>query len=83
MVFTIINPKVCNAATNTAFTMKCYVRGLTLKDFNNLSIKNIENLDAFKFGLSILHARIRFFEFLLHLLYHSPIKNGKREHKRI
>lgn len=35
--------------------------------------KEINN-DALKFGLSILHARIRLFEHLLHLSYKLPIK---------
>ena len=70
----MVDAKVCNAATNTTSTMRCYICGLTSKDFNNLTIKKIDNPDALKFGLSILHTRIRFFESLLHLSYHIPIK---------
>ena len=74
LAFTMVDAKVCNAATNTTSTMRCYICGLTSKDFNNLTIKKIDNPDALKFGLSILHTRIRFFESLLHLSYHIPIK---------
>lgn len=71
---TMVDGKVCNAATNTTSTMRCYICGLTSKDFNNLSKKVELNPDSLKFGLSILHARIRFFESLLHLSYKLTIK---------
>ncbi|CAH0560531.1 unnamed protein product [Brassicogethes aeneus] len=61
--------RVCNAATNTSSTLRCYICGKTSKSFNELTSTNPENPETFKFGLSILHARIRFFEFLLHLSY--------------
>lgn len=70
---TMIDGKVCNAATNTNSTLRCYICGKTSKEFNNLKTYP-ENRETFKFGLSILHARIRFFEFLLHLSY--KIKAG-------
>jgi len=54
--------------------MRCYICGETSKNFNNLSKKKEENPERFKFGLSILHMRIRFFEFLLHLSYKLPIQ---------
>lgn len=66
---TMVDGKVCNAATNTSSTLRCYICNKTSKDFNDLSTTNAENPETFKFGLSILHARIRFFEFLLHLSY--------------
>lgn len=86
LAFTMIDAKVCNAATNTSSTMRCYICGQTSKDFNNLIKKNIENPDTLKFGLSTLHARIRFFESLLHLSYKIPIRKWQartREHKNI
>ncbi|CAH2088846.1 unnamed protein product [Euphydryas editha] len=70
---TMVDGKVCNAATNTSSTMRCYICGLTSKNFNNLK-KGVEvNPESLKFGLSILHARIRFFESLLHLSYKLTI----------
>lgn len=74
LIPTIVDGKVCNAATNTTSTMKCYICGETSKHFNNLRKKKEENPETFKFGLSILHARIRCFEFLLHLSYKLTIK---------
>lgn len=62
------------AATNISSTMRCYICGETSKNFNNLSKKKEENAERFKFGLSILHMRIRFFEFLLYLSYKLPIQ---------
>ena len=59
-LFTMIDGKVCNAATNTTSTMKCYACGQTSKDFNELNKKTTESRETLKFGLSILHARIRF-----------------------
>jgi hypothetical protein len=52
----------------------CDVCGNTSKDFNDLEKKGHENPATFKFGLSILHARIRLFESLLHLAYKIPLQ---------
>lgn len=84
MLFTMIDAKVCNAATQTTSTMRCYICGATSKEFNNLSIcrKKIVRSDTLKFGLSILHARIRFFESLLHISYKLPLKNGKLDYRK-
>lgn len=73
IMLTMIDGKVCNAATDTTSTMRCYICGQTSKDFNKL-IKKEVNVEALKFGLSILHARIRFFESLLHLAYKIPFE---------
>lgn len=64
LAFTMIDAKVWNAAKDTSSTMRCYICGQTSKDFNNLNKKNVANPDTLKFGLSTLHARIRFFEAL-------------------
>ena len=74
MLFTMIDGKVCNAATDTLSTMRCYICGQTSKDFNNLKDVSNVNVEALQFGLSVLHARIRFFESLLHLAYKLPLK---------
>lgn len=70
----MIDTKVCNAATNTTFTMKCYICGATSKDFNNLTRDKEADPSTFQFDLSILHARIKFFESLLHLSYKLEVK---------
>ncbi|CAI6377477.1 unnamed protein product [Macrosiphum euphorbiae] len=70
----MVDGKVCNAATDTASTMRCFICGQTSKDFNKLIQPKEINVESLKFGLSILHARIRFFESLLHVAYKLPLK---------
>lgn len=74
MKMTMIDGKVCNAATDTKSTSRCFICGATSKDFNNLSNKNQVSPDSLEFGLSILHARIRLLESILHLAYKLPVK---------
>ena len=71
---TMVDGKVCNAATYTKSTSWCYVCQATSKDFNNLNLKNEINPNALEFGISILHARIRLFESILHLAYKLPVQ---------
>jgi hypothetical protein len=66
MILTMINGKVCSSVTSTKFAIRFYICGGTSKDFNQIykmmKIKtNYLNLNNLKFGLSILHAWIRFF----------------------
>lgn len=79
---TMVDGKVCNAATHTTSTLRCYICGKTQKSFNDLTSSEIENPDTFKFGISLLHARIRFFEFLLHLSYKikANVQKGRLSH---
>lgn len=74
MMFTMIDAKVCNAVTSTSSTMRCYICGATSKQFNDLTIKYNVDEDALTFGLCVLHARIRFFESILHLSYKITIQ---------
>lgn len=74
LVPTMVDAKVCNAATNTTSTMRCYICGKTSKDFNDFKATKTENPEALRFGLSTLHARIRLFETLLHIAYKLPLK---------
>lgn len=80
MKMTMIDGKVCNAATNTTSTSRCYICGATPKDFNDIGKKHEISSEALDFGLSVLHARIRLFESILHLAYKLPVKKyrGKR-----
>lgn len=73
-IMTMVDGKVCNAATSTTSTSRCYICGATSKDFNQLENKKEISIEATEFGMSILHARIRFFESILHLAYKLPIK---------
>lgn len=68
--------KVCKNRTKTASYQACYICGATPKQMNNLdSIKKRPvNEDAFNFGLSTLHARIRFMELVLKISYNMSFK---------
>jgi len=79
MMLTMVDGKVCNAATDTTSTMRCYICGQTSKDFNKfIKIEQI-NTEALSFGLSVLHARIRFFESILHLAYKIPLQKWQAQ----
>lgn len=73
----MVDAKVCNAATDTLSTTRCYVCKATVKEFNKLETRREESPDTFKFGLSILHSRIRLFESLLHLSYKITIEKWR------
>lgn len=72
----MIDGKVCNALTSNKSTQKCYICGATAKQFNNIDIVLSRPMidDNLKYGLSTLHAWIRFFECLLHLAYKMDLK---------
>lgn len=73
----MVDGKVCNAVTETSSAQRCYICNLTSKDFNNLDkVLSMQVIDPsrLQFGLSVLHAWIRFFECVLHLGYKLPIK---------
>jgi hypothetical protein len=57
--------------------MRCYICGETSKDYNNLLIKKEVTPEALQFGLSILHARIRLFESILHVAYKLPVQKWR------
>jgi len=74
LLLTMVDGKVCNSVADNKSTMKCYICKATSKQFNEILEHNVDNVENLEFGLSILHARIRFFECLLHLSYKIPIK---------
>lgn len=74
VLLTMIDGKVCNAATDTTSTMRCYICKASSKQFNDLSRHNEVNIKNLSFGLSVLNARIRFLESLLHLSHRIPIQ---------
>jgi hypothetical protein len=65
----MIDAKVCNAATYTTSTMRCYICGETSKVYNNLSTKKEITPETLQLWLSIMHPRIRLFERILHVTY--------------
>jgi hypothetical protein len=74
--FTVIDSKVCNAVRSTTSAQCCYLCGATSKHFNDIATILQKKVDEanIKFGLSTLHAWIRFFECCLHLSYRLGIK---------
>lgn len=78
---TMIDGKVANAITDTTSTWKCNICGKMSSQFNENSELTI-NENALRFGISPLHARIRFLEFSLHLAYDIKYRNNP-EHEYI
>ncbi|XP_071579320.1 uncharacterized protein [Temnothorax nylanderi] len=78
MHLTMVDGKVCNALSNSS-AMCCYICGATPKEMNFiLSLRSRSvNTAKFRFGLSVLHAHIRFFECLLHIAYRLDVKTWK------
>lgn len=85
--FTMIDGKVANAVTDTTSTWKCNICGKISSQFHQDSDSTCVNENALKFGISPLHARIRFMEYCLHLAYDlkyrvipgqekTPVKNN-------
>ena len=76
LIFTMIDGKVMQVLTDTKSAMTCVYCGVTPKDMNNLNLVKTKdvNIDALKYGLSPLHAYIRFFECVLHIAYRIDIQ---------
>lgn len=76
MAFTMIDGKVCNAVSGTTSSQRCFLCGATSKYFNDIDyvLTKKVNEKNLQFGMSTLHAWIRFFECCLHLSYKLGIK---------
>lgn len=64
LYFTMIDGKLCNAVNDNPSTQRCYICNLTSKDFNNIEKvlkQKVIHESRYQFGLSSLHAWIRFF----------------------
>ncbi|CAH0563057.1 unnamed protein product [Brassicogethes aeneus] len=75
LIFSMIDGKVCNSVTNTS-SQKCYIWGCCPKEMNILEKWDAVTVEPelLRFGLSTLHAWIRFFECLLHIAYRLHFK---------
>lgn len=78
MEFTMIDGKVCSAVTKTS-SMMCYICKAKISQMNNLNQMKeaVVDMSTFRYGLSTLHAYIRFFECLLHISYRLDFKQWK------
>lgn len=67
----MIDEKVCNVLTSNSSIQKCYICKTSPTEFNkldNLASRLYDPL-SLDFGISSLHACIRYFECLLHVSY--------------
>ena len=77
MLFTMIDGKVCNAITSTSSAQVCYICRASFKEMNTIdgTVKRQVDITSLRFGLSTLHAWIRFFfKYFLHVAYRLDIK---------
>jgi len=72
MLLTMVDGKICNSITETS-SQTCYICGATPKTMNYMRNEKLR-VENYKFGLSTLHAWIRFFECLLHISYRLHAK---------
>lgn len=79
LYFTMIDGKVAQVVTNTSSSSNCVICGAKPSEMNNLpALLNKQcNEVAFSLGMSTLHARIRFMEFILHLGYNLPFRSWR------
>jgi hypothetical protein len=76
MALTMLDGKICNAITDTTSAQKCYICNATPTQMNNVAGVTVREVDetAYRFGLSLLHAWIRFFECIIHISYRLDFK---------
>lgn len=72
----MVDGKVCTVLTNTPSASTCVVCLAKPKEMNDLCRVRIreEREETYKFGLSSLHAWIRFMELILHVSYNLSFK---------
>lgn len=77
LVKTMVDGKVCNTLSLNRPTQKCYICNASSSQFNDIEAIQLRsfNPESLNFGLSSLHAYIRFYECLLHISYKMPIQN--------
>lgn len=75
-ICSMMDGKTCNVLTGTTSTQTCNVCKVTPKDINNLIKVSARTCDTsvYKYGLPVLHAYLRCFEYLLHLSYKLELK---------
>ncbi|BES91384.1 Hypothetical protein NTJ_04193 [Nesidiocoris tenuis] len=92
--FTMIDGKVAQVVTNTSSASNCILCGAKPSQLNDMSRYGCPILkeEALLLGMSTLHARIKFMEYILHLSYNMqfeawrttpatrPIKEEKKKH---
>ena len=79
----MIDGKVCNAVVGNKSSQVCYICGASPKEINHIDVIKKRQVDysTFAFGLSTLHAWIRFFECILHVAYRMDFKKWQARGK--
>lgn len=72
----MVDGKVCSSLTETKSSARCYICKAKPTQMNNIDAVKKLKVDekSFNFGLSTLHAWIRFMEFLLKISYRLQVK---------
>ncbi|KAJ4437537.1 hypothetical protein ANN_17682 [Periplaneta americana] len=80
---TMVDGKVCNTVVENKSAQVCYICGASPKHMNDIDSVQQRTVDhkSFSFGLSILHAWIRFLECLLHVAYRLDFKKWQARGK--
>ncbi|KAK2577975.1 hypothetical protein KPH14_002674 [Odynerus spinipes] len=75
----MLDGKTAQSITETPAASSCFICGVTTSNMNKLSdIKNRPiNEEAIKFGMSPLHAGIKFMECILHMAYNLSFKRWR------
>lgn len=71
LMLTMLDGNVAQAITNTNSASTCFIGGTLPSEMNKLTTLQLKspNEDALKLGISPLHARIKFMEYILHISY--------------
>lgn len=73
---TMIDGKICNHLCNNKSSQSCFICNAKPTDMNKLDMvyERPTNAEYYKYGLSTLHAWIRFMECVLKISYNMPFK---------
>lgn len=76
LLCSMIDGKICNVVTANKSSQTCFVCDATPNQMNNLDLisKRQNCTDHYKYGLSTLHAWIRFLDCVLHISYNLSFK---------
>lgn len=78
MYLTMIDGAVVNVLAQNSASSNCYLCGATPSLMNSFNVvERPINENFLRYGLSTLHAQIKFFECLLHISYKLPFKKWK------
>jgi len=83
MYLTMIDGAVASVLSDVSSCSQCHLCGSTPKLMNSYNaLEKPFNEDRSKYGLSILHAQIKFFECLIHIAYRIPLKTWRVQDKK-